>query len=167
MPTDIPLDRETAWASLFDQTMPKIYRYFYSRVRDLQTAQDLTSQTFLAALEGWPRYREEGRIEAWIFRIARRKAADHFRTQPAQLLDSEWPDPQADPAQDQLDAERKKKLAEAVSKLRPDEADLLRMRFSAGLSFPEMARVLGKKEEAVKKAVYRLMARLEAEVGHE
>jgi hypothetical protein len=27
--------------------------------------------------------------------------------------------------------------------------------------------VLGKKEEAVKKAVYRLMARLEAEVGHD
>jgi RNA polymerase sigma-70 factor, ECF subfamily len=167
MTTDIPRDREAPWAALYDRTMPKIYRYFLSRVRDLQTAQDLTSLTFLAVLEGWPRYRDEGRLEAWIFQIARHKAADHFRAQPAQILDSEWPDPQSDPAQNQQDAERKKQLSEAVSRLRPDEAELLRMRFAAGLSFPEMARVLGKKEEAVKKAFYRLMARLEAEVAHE
>jgi RNA polymerase sigma-70 factor (ECF subfamily) len=167
MPTDVPLDRKTAWSALYDRAMPKVYRYFLSRVRDPQTAQDLTSLTFLAALEGWPRYREEGRIEAWIFRIARHKAADHFRAQPAHILDAEWPDPQADPAQSQQEADRKRRLSKAVSRLGPDEAELLRLRFSAGLSFPEMARTLGKREEAVKKSVYRLMARLEAEVGHE
>lgn len=166
---DQPDQREQAFAlgDLYDQLMPKVYRYFLSRTRDPQSAQDLTSQTFLAVLEHWPRYREEGRAEAWIFRIARHKAVDFFRRNPEQPLCADWPDPQPDVPHRVHETDQKQRLSQVISRLEPEEKDLLRLRYSAGLSFVEMAHILGKKEDAVKKAVYRLLERLEAEVGHD
>ena len=42
-------------------------------------AQDLTSQTFLAAMESLPKYRGQSQFVAWLLGIARHKTADQFR----------------------------------------------------------------------------------------
>jgi RNA polymerase sigma-70 factor (ECF subfamily) len=73
-----------AFARLYGRYVRPIYRYLYSRVGDGADAEDLTSRTFLAALEALTRYRHRGRFAAWIFAIAYRKAMDHFRTRRAQ-----------------------------------------------------------------------------------
>jgi RNA polymerase sigma-70 factor (ECF subfamily) len=60
-------------------------------------------------------------------------------------------------------------LAQLIAALPEDERELLRLRFLASLSFPEMARLLRRNEEAVKKSLYRLLARLhdQVEVTHD
>jgi len=45
-----------------------------------------------------------------------------------------------------------------------EDRELLRLRFLADMSFPEIARFLHRKEEAVKKSIYRLLARLKSQV---
>jgi RNA polymerase sigma factor (sigma-70 family) len=64
---------------LYEHYVPSIYRYLYSRVGTVHVAEDLTSQTFMAAFKSLPRYHERGQFSAWLFRIARSKLTDHYR----------------------------------------------------------------------------------------
>jgi RNA polymerase sigma-70 factor, ECF subfamily len=51
-------------------------------------------------------------------------------------------------------------LESLFASLEVEKRDLLRLRFSAGLSFAEMATVLGRSQAAVKMAVYRVLRQL-------
>jgi RNA polymerase sigma-70 factor (ECF subfamily) len=76
-----------AFGELYRKYMAPVYRYVYLRVGGRATdAEDLTSQVFLDALEGLPRYQHQGHFAAWLFTIARRKAADHYRHTGEELL---------------------------------------------------------------------------------
>ncbi len=62
-------------------------------------------------------------------------------------------------------------LAEDITRLRSitrnldgNDQDLLRLRYVANLSFAEIADLLGKREDAVKKSLYRLLARLKEQM---
>jgi RNA polymerase sigma-70 factor (ECF subfamily) len=55
-------------------------------------------------------------------------------------------------------------LQSLIRELKEAEQDLIRLRYVADLSFAEMADVLGKREDAVKKSVYRLLARLKSQM---
>jgi RNA polymerase sigma-70 factor (ECF subfamily) len=48
--------------------------------------------------------------------------------------------------------------------LKDDERELIRLRYVADLSYAEMADLLGKREDAVKKSVHRLLARLKGQM---
>ena len=150
-----------AFAALYDRYVQSVYRYLYGRVGSAQEAEELTAQTFLAAIESLPRYDHRGYFSAWLFSIARRKAADFFRRrQPMPLEEAEDFASDADLPDDAARGEQIRKLARLIGSLEEDERELIRLHFTAGLTFAEMASVLGKKEDAVKKSTYRLLARL-------
>lgn len=71
-----------AFAELYRCHLDRVYRYILMRVGNRADAQDLTSQTFLAALENLSNYRSRGNFAAWLLGIARHKVIDHFREQP-------------------------------------------------------------------------------------
>lgn len=156
--------------ALYRTHVQSIYRYVYSRTGNPQDAEELTAQTFLAALERLPGYRHRGYFSAWLFAIARNKLADHFRRQPPQASIDELPIAMdGNLAEDVIRREGAEALARLVSALPDEERELLRLRFVAELSFAEMAELLHKNTDAVKKSLYRLLARLQAqiEVRHE
>ncbi len=155
-----------AFARLYDRFSKPIYRYLYSRVSNQTDAEDLTAQTFLTALEKLPRYRERGHFKAWLFTIARNKALDHFRKkQPELLLDgAEIRAGQNDLLADVIQSEQIQQLSALIRSLDQKEQELLRLRYVADLSFAEMATVLGKRQDAVKKSLYRLQARLQSQL---
>jgi RNA polymerase sigma-70 factor, ECF subfamily len=148
---------------LYDRYVQPVYRYIFSRVGNKSEAEDLTSQTFLAALEAVPRYQERGFFSAWLFSIARRKVMDALRKKGYQVsLDL------AEQVSDGLDAAsqvyRNTEIEELISlihSLDEPEQELIRLRYVAELSFAEMADLVGKSEEAVKKSLYRLLTRLQ------
>jgi RNA polymerase sigma-70 factor (ECF subfamily) len=73
-----------------------VYRYFYMRVRDRHTAEDLAGDVFLKVIEALPRYVDRGRpFAAWVFRIARFRIIDYYRQTkavPQAIIDDTWPD---------------------------------------------------------------------------
>lgn len=152
-----------AFAQLYDRYVISVYRYLFSRVGNKADTEDLTAQTFLTVLEKLPRYREQGHFEAWLFTIARNKAMDHFRKKkPEMHLDA------ADMVAEQhgllaelIHKEQVQQVSALIRKLDESEKELLRLRYVANLSFAEMAAVLGKSQDAVKKSLYRLQVRLQ------
>lgn len=152
---------------IYQEYIQSIYKYIYSRVGNQQDAEDLTSQTFTSALQSLHKYRNQGYFSAWLFTIARNKVRDFYRNNKHEI-DVENIDNLNRYAEDihaqverSLDVER---LSRLVRGLKEEEQELIRLRYLAELPFAEIARVVGKKEDAVKKALYRLLDRLEGQM---
>ncbi|MGD8456760.1 MAG: sigma-70 family RNA polymerase sigma factor [Anaerolineales bacterium] len=153
---------ESALANIYDVYAKPLYRYHYSRVGNAADAEDLTSQTFMAVMEALPSYRDRGRFTAWLFQIARNKAVDYFRSNPGV---GEMTEAVADPTQiDALEAVYNKEtrgiLKSLLQSLDEEDRELLRLRFTAELSFVQMGHLLGRSDDAVRKAVRRILDRL-------
>lgn len=153
-----------AFAALYRRYVTPVYRYLYHRVSSYQEAEDLTSQVFTAVLESLDRYREQGDFPAWLFTIARRTVIAHYRRQDPQIaLEEVHPDPSqdGDPLDGLLQDERLAQLGGLLAGLNEEQRELLNLRFSAGLTYRQIAQVLGSSEGAVKMAVHRLLRQLE------
>ena len=156
-----------AFTSLYRRYVTPVYRYLCQRVGSPAEAEDLTSQVFLAALESLPGYRQGVPFRAWLFGIARRKLADYYRLRWPQVSLEQvgnLPAAHEPPLARLARNEQLRGLAELVAGLQDAEQELLGLRFAAGLSFAEMARLLKRKESAVKMSLYRLLERLERQL---
>ena len=158
---------QSALAQIYDTYAKPIYRYHHSRVGNAPDAEDLTAQTFLAVIESLVRYQHRDNFTAWIFQIARNKLMDHFRRNHNQgeIHESVVDPAQVDPAQgDVLEAvvrdESRARLKSLLHLLDEEERELIRLRYTAELSFVEIAQLLGRKEDAVRKAIRRILDRL-------
>jgi RNA polymerase sigma-70 factor (ECF subfamily) len=156
-----------AFAELYRRHLSRVYRYLLVRLGTVQDAQDVTSQTFLAALEGIASYRGKGSFAAWLLGIARRKAAYHFRQRREMLpLEGAASELYPDPSPEELVAERLRleQVAQALRTLAPERGEALALQLFGGLSATEVAQVMGKNEAAVKmlthRAVHDLQERL-------
>jgi len=155
-----------AFARLYDRYVHALYKYLLSKTGNVAEAEDLTSQTFLSALENLPAYRDQGNFRAWLFTIARNKWVDFCRKNSRLFsLDNKSPAAmQIDFLQEVIQGEKSQVLSDLVRKLRKNEVDLLRLRLVSELEFGEIAVVLGKSESAVKKTYYRLIERMKKDM---
>ena len=139
------LDQD-AWAALFDEHQPRIWRYVLARTGDRQTADDVTSQVFVEALESIHRFRYSGKpVLAWLFRIARNQMGKAFRTRKREVA-GPVPEPAAEDNEATLDSII---VAEALATLTRDQADAVVLRYFSGYSTREIAQSMGKSESAV------------------
>lgn len=152
-----------AFSELYRRHLQRVYAYHYARTGNQADAQDLTSQTFMAALEGLPRYRAEGSFAAWLLTIAHNKLVDHYRQRkPVDALDDAHP--AGEPPLEELTFNRLQldQIAQALKTIRAERAEALSLRIFASLSVAETARVMGKTESAVKMLVHRALHDLKA-----
>lgn len=151
--------------TLYERYLPRVYRYLFYRVGERAMAEDLTSQTFLAALEGLAGYRHRGHFAAWLFGIARHKLADHYRRPQGARLSGELAADQAGLLDQVVAMDNLQNLAVVVNGLPEEEQELLRLRYAAELSLAEIAALQGRSLGAVKMSLYRLLARLAAQMA--
>ncbi len=156
----------SAFGRLYDMYVQPVFRYLYRRVGSLQDAEDLTSQTFIAAIESLDRYREQNHFAAWLFGIAHHKLVDYYRRNTSQPFTEKVEEiPKEEDALGQIIVDEElSHLLNLIQKLRDDEQDLIYLRYLAGLSYVEIAELMGKNVEAVKKSIYRLLARLKSQM---
>ena len=153
---------------LYDRYIQRLYHYCYHRTNNVHDAEDLTAQTFLAALEAFPQYRRDGHFAAWLFTIARNKVVDFYRSKPnLPLEESMIPPFHSDLAGEMEISQQKGILLRTIRALPEDEQELIRLRYVAELSFVEIAKALHKSEGATKKMLYRLLARLKSQMEAE
>ncbi len=56
-----------------------VYRLAVSLVGDVSTAEDLTQETYLKAMQAFPSLRDHGRVRPWLFQILNRLVVDRHR----------------------------------------------------------------------------------------
>jgi RNA polymerase sigma-70 factor (ECF subfamily) len=153
---------------------PALFRFFLAAVGDRPTAEDLTGDVFVSAIEGLPRFR--GPVEAlggWLFRIARHDLSDYRRRQgrnPTQPLDDLLEEAALaagvdDPEQLAIRRIEGDRVLAALRQLSPDQREVLLLRMAAGLTAPEVAAIVGKTTGAVKALQHRGVASLARVLG--
>jgi RNA polymerase sigma-70 factor (ECF subfamily) len=158
-----------AFGELYTLYVQPVFRYLYSRIGSFPEAEDVTAQTFLAALERFPKYRHDGYFASWLFSIARNKAVDHFRkrSKETSLEPAETIPADVNLLAQVIETERITTLSRIIPALPEEEQEMIRLRYVAELSFAEIGRLFNLKEDTVKKTLYRLLARLKAQVDKE
>lgn len=155
---------EHPFTAVYQQNVTRIYRYLLARAGSAEDAEDLTAETFHAALENFAAFDPaQGPAAAWLTGIARHKLADHFRRARgilpiAQIEDQ--PDRAASPEEASARRLQLAQVAAALRTLPRDRAEALSLHFFAGLSLSEAARVMCRSDEAVKKLIHRGLADL-------
>lgn len=153
-----------AFAKLYETYLPKIYRYHYYRTFRKETAEDLTSQTFLRALEHLGTYKPtKGSFSAWLYRIARNLLIDQVRAERPTIDIEELTDTLTTSqalettleTKDQL--ERIKKYIESLSK---DQREVVLLRLWDERSYAEIAEITQKSEAACKMLLSRTLKTL-------
>jgi len=155
-----------AFGELYTLYVEQVFRYLYSRIGNVHEAEDTTAQTFLVAFETFDRFRQDGHFASWLFTIARNKAMDHFRRRENTSSIDEVKDipVENDPLVGVIQSEQTAALSKLIQALPEEDRELLRLRFLAAMSFPEIAHFLHRNEDAVKKSIYRLLARLHSQL---
>lgn len=152
------LNEPDAFAELYQRYLNPIYRYHLARTGHLAEAEDLTAETFFAALQALPGYRSEGSFAAWLFGIAQRKLAGFYRArhnwQPLESAESQ-PDPDPHPENQAIQQAELEQVLRAMTTLSHERAEALALCIFSGLSPSEAARVMGKSEAAVRMLVSR------------
>jgi RNA polymerase sigma-70 factor, ECF subfamily len=151
-----------AFGAIYERYLPRVYRYLAAKSASPEDAADLTQAVFVKAFDGLGRFRPGPTpFASWLFRIARNASVDqHRRTRPS----TSWefvPDLEGDgadsPETSLLKAERLAQLRIALAGLDRSKRDLLALRYAGGLTVAEIAPLVGKRPEAVKKQLQRIL----------
>jgi RNA polymerase sigma-70 factor (ECF subfamily) len=145
-----------------------IYRYVAIRLRRREDAEDVTQLVFERIVGALPRYRHSGKpFAAWAFRIARNAVIDHQRRlRPTEPLGSI-----AEPADSMLiealslRGEEIRELKAAIRALTPDQQEALALRYGAGMSAEEAARVMGRQAGTIRGLTFRAIEALRRNLG--
>ena len=148
----------SAFIGLYQRHVKRVYGYLLVRTNNDQEAQDLTSETFLAAMNSITNFRPKGSFYAWLMGIAYHKLVDYYRDLSSEVSLDNLPDPPDPGLTLEKRASRQSELEivrQAILSLTPDRANAISLRYFAGLNVAETARVMGKTPAAVKMLVMR------------
>jgi RNA polymerase sigma-70 factor (ECF subfamily) len=154
-------DRQ-AFAVLAERYWDRLYRWLYHLTRDRHAAEDLVQETLLKAFAAIASFRAGTNLQAWLFRIAHNNWANHQRaaSRARQPIPEETPAPGAGPVEQTLNRETLQLLARAVARLPNDFRAALLLRAEQGLSFRQMADILGVTEETARWRVFKARQKL-------
>jgi RNA polymerase sigma factor (sigma-70 family) len=113
-------------------------------------AEDAWSETFLAALNAYPRLRAESNVEAWLVTIAHRKALDHVRAASRRPVATDAPPEPA--AGDRPPDGWELGLWKALEALPLRQRQTIAYHYLAGMPYRQVARIVGGTEEAARRA---------------
>ena len=148
---------DRAFRAWYDATLPRVYGYLFQRCgRDTELAQELTQQTFIAAIGSRQGPSNDDPI-AWVIGIARHRLADHFKALERRergflrLLSRS-----SQPAVAWLgDQEPDGQLVDALRHLPAAQRAAITLRYVDDLPVREVCALLGKSEGAVESLLSR------------
>lgn len=155
-------DRQS-FARLVERYWDRLYRWLYHMTRDRHAAEDLTQETFLKALAAVKSFRPGSNFRAWVFRIGHNNFVNQKRGD--RRTKHQLSEDAAAPGFGEAEAtaenrEALEAVGRAVADLPHDFRAALMLRVEEGLSFRDVAKVLGTTEETARWRVFKARQKL-------
>jgi RNA polymerase sigma-70 factor (ECF subfamily) len=152
------------FAAVAEELLDDVFGYLLYLTKNRAVAEDLTSETFEAALRKWRRFDPgRGTPRAWLLAIARTTALDWFRADARrrrreERAEAAYPHAEVDdPFGEGLSAE----LEAGLRSLTMGEREVVTLRVVLDLDGEQAARVLGISPTAISTRLHRALAKLE------
>ena len=165
-------DRES-FRQLVDRHSGSVFNLAYRMTGNAADAEDLTQESFLQAFARLQDFRPGARFHPWIYTIALNLCRSHLRrrslsrwlwpgrpSEDARAVQTEPPARSADPEQELLAREADACLSSAVQALPAKYREVFLLRQGQGLSYEEIAAVLGLPLGTVEARLFRARRRL-------
>ena len=165
------------FALIYEQTMPRIYRYFYFKTMQRELSEDLASEVFIRVYRNIENTSLDGKtFISWIYRIAHNLLVDHLRKennmgQPARELpdnagvsDEEVLKQESSYLKKELDLQRPELLS-AMDTLTGLQKDVIILRFVEDMDYADIARIFGKNRGTIRGIVFRAMEKIRKEMN--
>ncbi|MBC8329199.1 MAG: sigma-70 family RNA polymerase sigma factor [Planctomycetes bacterium] len=162
--------------SLFRDYGPRVYGLALRCGLDPLEAEDGVQEVFLKVQRRLDTFRGEAKLSTWLYQVAlntlldhRRKLVRQKRMQPFAVVTDERGevaavDPGAGPDEQSSAAERRQLVRSALDRLPRKFKEVLVLRELEGLSYRDIARILGTAQGTVESRIFRGRARLGVEL---
>jgi RNA polymerase sigma factor (sigma-70 family) len=165
----MPESTADRFGKLYEQFFPRVYNYVNYRIGDKTTAEELTSDVFIKAINKFNTFNpDKAGFSTWIFSIARNTVVDYYRSRGReQKLRNELKirveTTTTSPEDEVSHTEDKRKLKDCLAKLGTQEKELIALKFGGDMTNREIARITGLSESNVGTIVCRTVRKLRDE----
>ena len=160
-----------AFRVIFDREAPGVRRFLGDLLRDEAAADEATQETFVRAHHRLGTLEQAGRLQGWLFGIARMVFFEQLRRRrrdaPMPRAEEE-PDPidgAASPEALLLSAESNRLLDHALESLSEERRAALLMRIDRGLGYGEIGAAMGWTLQKVKNEIHRARLQLRSSLS--
>jgi len=161
---------EWAWTLIYREYSSPVLRYL--RAQRASEPEDLLGEVFVQVVRNLPTFAgEEREFRSWLFMIARNRLVDSWRRSGRSPVDIVAHEELAahggtgDVERDAMRSLEEARVLETLSRLTPDQRDVLFLRYFGQLTAEETARVVGKRVGAVKALQARGLAAIRREMS--
>jgi len=152
---------------IYNNYFKDVYYFAYSLSKDINVAEDITSETFIKAIKSIDRFEGKCDIKVWLFQIAKNTYYTYLRKHKNLLdLDS------VPEKEDDFDVEKSVILSEESTKIQeilrhlPDSyREVFTLRFFGELSFKQIGTLFGKTENWACVTYHRARNKIREEMG--
>lgn len=142
-----------AFRALFREYYPRILGYALKRCPNRADAETVAQETMMAVWKGATSYAERSSVATWIFGIARNKVADLLRDREKEIATP--PDLLTVPSDGGVPGALERQRVEwALEQLTVEHREVVLLTLYDGLSYHDIARMLGIPEGTVKSRMY-------------
>ncbi len=173
---------EAAYRELLSRYERPVFSLIFRMVRDRETAEDLSQETFVKVLNNLDRYSPEFKFSSWLFKIANNLTIDHLRRRRIDTISIEGaPDAvtsesaratsiavvsqDESPLEELESRELGTAIERAIARLRPEYRACIMLRHVEDKSYEEIAEIvklpLGTVKTYIHRARHELRAALE------
>lgn len=150
--------------ALYEKYFKCIYGFVFHRIRDKDEALDITSQVFLKGLLKIDTYRYmKLPFSAWLYKIAFNEINQFYRKASRAktvILEDHAVKQISEEIEDENLEWRKEKLARVLQWFKPKEMELIELRFQLGMSYKEIAGIIGGSEINARVRLHRLISKI-------
>ncbi|MBP7804829.1 MAG: sigma-70 family RNA polymerase sigma factor [Candidatus Pacebacteria bacterium] len=161
------INPEMLGEGLYKAYYSRIFKYFSFRLFNKSEAEDLAQTVFLKIFTSLKRGLWEGTGDlSYIFTVARNTLIDYFRrAKHALIVSDEIIQSIADSVTTSSrieETEERERIMTAMKNLREEESEAVTLRYFADMEYPVIAKIMDKKEDAVRQLVHRGLKALKA-----